>query len=80
MALFGSDNLVAESLIAYELGYRIEPTRQLSIDVATFYNVYDDLVAFTRYSTIWVFSRRRSHSSPSATAMAMRGSMAASRL
>src|SRR5207247_1685906 len=30
----------------YELGYRIEPAKQLSFDVAVFYNVYDDLLAY----------------------------------
>jgi iron complex outermembrane receptor protein len=33
-------------LIAYELGYRIEPTKRLSFDLAGFYNRYDDLLRF----------------------------------
>jgi len=44
---FGNPNLVAEKLIAYEIGYRIRPTKQLSFDVATFYNQYDDLITAT---------------------------------
>lgn len=33
----------AEVLWAYELGYRIQPQRNLNIDLATFYNHYTDL-------------------------------------
>lgn len=33
----------SEDLIAYELGYRVQPVDRLSLDIATFYNVYDDL-------------------------------------
>jgi len=43
-ALFGSPNVVSETLDAYEIGYRIEPTRNLSVDLAAFYNVYDNLI------------------------------------
>src|SRR4029077_11637059 len=32
-----------ETLVAYELGYRVQPTSRSSISVSTFYNVYDDL-------------------------------------
>jgi iron complex outermembrane receptor protein len=32
--------------VSYELGYRIEPTKRLSFDLAAFYNVYDDLVGY----------------------------------
>jgi iron complex outermembrane receptor protein len=39
----GNPDLKSEELIAYELGYRIQPTKSLSFDVATFYNVYDNL-------------------------------------
>jgi hypothetical protein len=31
---------------AYELGYRSQATRTSSVDVALFYNVYDDLKVF----------------------------------
>ena len=34
----------AEELIAYEAGYRVQPTDQLSLDLAGFYNDYDNLV------------------------------------
>lgn len=42
-AMISNPNAKSETLIAYELGYRIEPTRNLSFDFALFYNVYDDL-------------------------------------
>ena len=41
--LIGNDQLQAEELIAYELGYRIEPASGLSADLATFYNRYRKL-------------------------------------
>jgi len=41
--LFGNERVLAEELMAYELGYRIQPTKKLTIDVAAFYNDYDDL-------------------------------------
>ena len=33
-----------EKLIAYEVGYRIQPAKTVSVDVATFYNDYSDLI------------------------------------
>jgi iron complex outermembrane recepter protein len=42
-AIFGDRAIESEKLIAYEAGYRVQPTSQLSFDVATFYNVYDEL-------------------------------------
>lgn len=33
----------AEELVAFELGYRVQPHKKLSFDFATFYNIYDDL-------------------------------------
>jgi iron complex outermembrane receptor protein len=41
--LIGSDDYGAEELIAYELGYRLEPAVSLSFDAAAFYNSYDQL-------------------------------------
>jgi iron complex outermembrane receptor protein len=43
VSIFGDPTFHAEELIAYELGYRVEPTPNLSFDLATFYNVYHDL-------------------------------------
>src|SRR5690606_23239124 len=33
----------SEKLVAFELGYRVQPTAGLSLSLATFYNRYDDL-------------------------------------
>lgn len=39
----GNDALDSEELIAYELGYRIQPASNISVDAAVFYNDYDNL-------------------------------------
>jgi iron complex outermembrane receptor protein len=43
--LVGDDDLDAEELIAYEAGYRSRPTDTVSVDVAAFYNDYDNLIS-----------------------------------
>jgi iron complex outermembrane receptor protein len=40
----GNPNLKAERVAAYEAGYRWEPLKRVSVDAATFYNRYSDLV------------------------------------
>ncbi len=35
--------LDSEELVAYELGYRVQPTKTVSLDIATFYNDYSKL-------------------------------------
>ncbi|HYG38368.1 MAG TPA: TonB-dependent receptor [Cytophagales bacterium] len=39
----GGPNFDSEKLIAYELGYRLQPQTNISLALATFYNQYDDL-------------------------------------
>ncbi|HEY8402114.1 MAG TPA: TonB-dependent receptor, partial [Cytophagaceae bacterium] len=39
----GGPNFRSETLIAYELGYRFQPTEKLSLSLASFYNFYDNL-------------------------------------
>lgn len=39
----GNDNLDSEELIAYEIGYRSQPIKKVSIDIAGYYNDYDKL-------------------------------------
>jgi iron complex outermembrane receptor protein len=39
----GDPTAASESVLAYELGYRVQPALSLSIDLAGFVNVYDDL-------------------------------------
>ncbi|MFH0725001.1 MAG: TonB-dependent receptor [Pseudomonadota bacterium] len=41
--VIGNDNLDAENIYAFELGYRVHPMEKISIDIATFYNIYNDL-------------------------------------
>ncbi|MDR4499764.1 MAG: TonB-dependent receptor [Candidatus Scalindua sp.] len=43
LKVLGSTDSVSEEMISYELGYRIQPMDHFSIDVAGFYNVYDNL-------------------------------------
>ena len=44
--LTGSSDFVAEELLAYEVGYRIQPRTDLVVDATAFYNVYDNLRSF----------------------------------
>ncbi len=44
----GNSEFVSEKLTAYELGYRTWPAERLSLDIAMFYNNYDDLHALER--------------------------------
>lgn len=45
LRLVGNPNIKAEKLNAFELGYRIQPSPKVSIDLATFYNHYTDLIS-----------------------------------
>ncbi len=42
----GDNDFSAEKLIAWELGYRHQPCENFSLDLALFYNDYDDLQTF----------------------------------
>lgn len=46
LSLFPAEELESEKLIAYEAGYRIEPVNRLSLDLAVFYNRYEDLSTY----------------------------------
>lgn len=41
--LLANGDFDSEELIAYELGYRVQPTKMLSFDLAAYYNDYDTL-------------------------------------
>lgn len=41
-------DLAVESLTSYELGYRTDPSQEISIDIAFFYNHYENLYGFAR--------------------------------
>lgn len=43
--LVPNEDINAEELIAFEFGYRMQPRDTLNVDLAAFYNLYDDLVA-----------------------------------
>jgi iron complex outermembrane receptor protein len=43
VAVFGSPQFNSEDLLAYELGYRVQATSNVSFDIATFYNNYSNL-------------------------------------
>ncbi len=43
LAVFGSHQFNSEDLLAYELGYRVQATSNVSLDIATFYNNYSNL-------------------------------------
>jgi iron complex outermembrane recepter protein len=43
VVLQGNPDFDFEEVIAYELGYRLQPSSSTSFEVATFYNVYDGL-------------------------------------
>jgi len=43
VGVVGDGDYDSEELLAYELGYRVQPTDQLSVDIATFYNDYSHL-------------------------------------
>jgi iron complex outermembrane receptor protein len=42
-AQVNNKNIKSEELVAYELGYRVAPVKNVSVDVSTFYNDYDRL-------------------------------------
>ncbi len=54
LAIVGNTGAEAEELIAYELGWRYQPTRRVSLDTALFYNDYDNLQAFSQPGTPFV--------------------------
>ena len=43
ITIFGNPNLRSEELIAYEIGYRVEPMDRLTFDLTAFYNDYNHL-------------------------------------
>jgi iron complex outermembrane receptor protein len=45
-AFVGNPGVKSEVLWAYEMGYRIQPTPRVNVDVATFYNDYSRLVGY----------------------------------
>ena len=46
LSLLGDPAVESEDLLAYEVGYRVRATEDLTFDLAAFYNDYDDLITF----------------------------------
>ncbi|MBI3814950.1 MAG: TonB-dependent receptor [Nitrospinae bacterium] len=42
-SISGNSNYASEELIAYDIGYRFQPSDDISIDIASFYNTYNNL-------------------------------------
>jgi iron complex outermembrane receptor protein len=43
ITIYGDRDMGSEELLAYEIGYRLQPFKKLSLDLAAFYNDYDHL-------------------------------------
>jgi iron complex outermembrane receptor protein len=43
VTVLGNKNTLSEKVIAFETGYRWHPTPRVNLDIAGFYNLYDDL-------------------------------------
>jgi len=44
--LAGNDDVDSQNLLAYEVGYRVRPVDSFSVDVAAFWNEYDNLMTW----------------------------------
>lgn len=53
--VYGNTALESEKLIAYEIGYRLQPAQNLFFDLALFYNKYEKLIS-TRQGTFNPFT------------------------
>jgi iron complex outermembrane recepter protein len=45
LSVLGNPDQGSEDVISFELGYRVRPTEDLSLDFAAFYNIYDNLAS-----------------------------------
>lgn len=43
ISVVGSDDFRSEELLAFDLGYRVQPGERWGMDLAVYYNIYDDL-------------------------------------
>jgi iron complex outermembrane receptor protein len=69
VSVFGDQNATAEKLLAYQVGYRVAPTKSLSFDVTGFYNVYEHLLVQIPNPTIIQTSPTSTHLLISSTYM-----------
>jgi len=53
LSLFGSSAFDSETLRAHEVGYRFQPVKRISLDLAAFYNAYDQLKGSQRLTPFY---------------------------
>jgi iron complex outermembrane receptor protein len=53
VSLIGASDVESETLNAYEIGYRAEPTQNVSLDIAAFYNTYKDVAGVVPGPTVF---------------------------
>jgi iron complex outermembrane receptor protein len=58
VSLFGDKNFESEDVIAYELGYRTQPSKLLALDVAAFYNSYHNLRSLETSGTDFIIGNK----------------------
>jgi iron complex outermembrane recepter protein len=46
LSLVGNEDYESEVVVAYEVGYRVRPSEDVSLDIATFFNDYENLQSF----------------------------------
>lgn len=61
MTIEGVPAIESEDLVAYEAGYRMQPSDNLSFDVTAFYNKYTNLVAYEFGAPYFVTSPEPAH-------------------
>jgi iron complex outermembrane receptor protein len=69
VSVFGNPNNAAENLLAYEVGYRVEPAKNLSFELTGFYNIYDNLLIQVHNPTVIETSPSPTHLLISSTYM-----------
>ena len=42
----GNKDVESDDLLAFELGYRVQPTDRIALDAAAFYNIHDNILTF----------------------------------
>jgi iron complex outermembrane receptor protein len=57
----GNPEIKSETVLEYELGYRLQPTPQLSFDIAAFYNQYNRLQVMEELSPLIVITSDPPH-------------------
>ena len=60
-SLISDEDFESEELLAYEMGYRIQPFSNLFLDLATFYNEYENLRTFELQNQRIEFSPQPTH-------------------